>query len=157
MCRLNYLRGVITIIVISNNNNNNNNNIKNENMHREITAFLQHIQDILATSQCIFTTYRSFLQHCVGHFYRIQKIILSAIRPGSEVGYISFNSTISLSDEAVQCKSNKDLAYYILFHNSYKIIFIQRQAVLQANVHFVIKYYMLRVLEANQLGAVATS
>ena len=45
MCRLNYLRGVITIIVISNNNNNNNNNnnIKNENMHREITAFLQHI------------------------------------------------------------------------------------------------------------------
>ena len=43
MCRLNYLRGVITIIVISNNKNNNNNNIKNENMHREITAFLQHI------------------------------------------------------------------------------------------------------------------
>ena len=60
-----------------NNNNNNNNKNNNKNMHHEITAFLQH---------------------CVGHFSRIQKLKfrkLSATRPGFEVGYISLNSTIS--------------------------------------------------------------
>ena len=51
-------------------------------------AFLQ-LQGILATFQDIFATCRAFLQHCVGHFCRIEKIILSATRPGSAVGYIS--------------------------------------------------------------------
>ena len=57
----------------NNNNNNNNNKNDNNNMHREIIAFLQH---------------------CVGHFCCIHKIVLSAIRLGCEVGYIPFNSTI---------------------------------------------------------------
>ena len=40
----------------------------------------------------------AFLQHCVGHFSRIQKLNfrkLFATRPGFEVGYISLNSNIS--------------------------------------------------------------
>ena len=84
---------------------------------------------------------RAFSQH-IGHFCRIQKIILSTIWPGCEVGYIAFNSIISWSDEAVQSKSNKDLACYTLFHNNYKTIFIQKQAVLLVNVHFVVIFYM---------------
>ena len=39
--------------------------------------------------------FRAFLQHCVGHFCQIQRIIPSTTRHGSEVGYISFNSNIS--------------------------------------------------------------
>ena len=40
-------------------------------------ALLQQ-QGIFTTSQGIFATYRAFLQHFVGHFCCIQKIILSA-------------------------------------------------------------------------------
>ena len=38
----------------------------------------------------------AFLQHCVGHFCRIQKIILSTTRPDSAVGYISFNHKLTI-------------------------------------------------------------
>ena len=45
-------------------------------MHREITAFLQYVQDILAKFLGIFATCRAFLQHCI-----------ATTRPGFEVGY----------------------------------------------------------------------
>ena len=94
-------------------------------MHREIRAFWQHIYGILATigHSCdvlghfrniegIFVTlHRAFLPHL--------EIILSATRPGSEVGYISFNSALSWSDEAGQSKSNKDLTVLQQIQNNF--------------------------------------
>ena len=55
------------------------------------------------------------MQHCVGHFCRIQKITNSSIQPGSEVGYISLNSTKSSSHKAVQCKCNNDQDCYTCY------------------------------------------
>ena len=63
-------------------------------MRREITTFLQR--------------FRAFLQHWERHFCRIQKIILSATRPGSVLRYIPLKTSSPLSDEGeVQCKSNR--------------------------------------------------
>ena len=62
---------------------------------RDMCRALLQQEGIFETSQGIFATYRAFVQHCVGHFCRNQRATLSAARHGSEVGYISFNSTIS--------------------------------------------------------------
>ena len=61
---------------------------------------------------------RAFLQR-LRAFLPHSEIILFKTRPSSEVGYISFNSTISRSDEAGQCKSNKDLTVLQQIQNNF--------------------------------------
>ena len=122
-------RNVVIITIINDNNNNNNNsnsnnnnndnnknNNDNNNMYRGIMEFLQHYGN-LATFHDIFARYRTFLQHCNGYFCRIQKIILSATRPVSAALYFSLTTSLRLSDEEVQCKSNR--LYFLTTKNDF--------------------------------------
>ena len=63
---------------------------------------------------------RAFLQR-LRAFLPHSEIILFKTRPSSEVGYISFNSTIQpiRSNEAGQCKSNKDLTVLQKIQNDF--------------------------------------
>ena len=119
------------VIINFTNKQRNSNNNNNNNMHHEISAFLQQ-QGILATS-------------C-----RIQRLYFS--KHDQVLRWAIFPSIQPFNQFEVTRQGSANLIRILLSYKKYKTIFIQTQPVLLVNFHFVVIFYMHRVLRSNQVA-----